>query len=294
MSQNTLVIADGTGAQVLERMNNSNNTLATLNSGSAAPATTYAYMLWADTTNNQLKMRNAANTGWNVVGSFDATSFYASVADASITEAKIATGAVTVNKIGALAVTDAKLASNSVTTAKILDANVTPAKLSQKITRTLLKSGTSTSVEFTGIPSWVTKVTLNMQNAGSNGTSTRIVKLGTSIDGYSTIYSGSADMMGSAVGPHYFSSGFDWSDTTANASDNVSGTYTFTKLDSIAPDDSVYWIGTVVGANISGSSTSALLLGSGYCKLRGELDRLMITSVGGTNTMEGSYSIIYE
>lgn len=68
MSQNTLVIADGTGLQVLGYMNNALDTLLTNNSGSSAPATTKAFMLWADTTNNLLKMRNPANTDWIVLG----------------------------------------------------------------------------------------------------------------------------------------------------------------------------------------------------------------------------------
>jgi len=44
-----------------------NNALAALvsNSSSATePTTTYAYMFWADTTNDLLKQRNAANDGW--------------------------------------------------------------------------------------------------------------------------------------------------------------------------------------------------------------------------------------
>ena len=40
MSQNTLVIEDGTGAEVLTALTDAFNTVATLNSGSAAPAET--------------------------------------------------------------------------------------------------------------------------------------------------------------------------------------------------------------------------------------------------------------
>lgn len=72
MSQNTLVIADGTGLEVLGYINDALNTLVTTNSGSSAPATTYAHMLWADTTNSQLKLRNAANTAWIVLGALSA------------------------------------------------------------------------------------------------------------------------------------------------------------------------------------------------------------------------------
>jgi len=73
MSQNTLVIADGTGSEVLGYLNDAFDTVATLNSGSAAPAETYAFMWWADTSAGLLKIRNAANTAWVTVGTLAST-----------------------------------------------------------------------------------------------------------------------------------------------------------------------------------------------------------------------------
>lgn len=68
MSQNTVVIVDGTGLEVLGYMNDAFDTLITNNSGSAEPAEMYAYMLWADTTSDNLKIRNAANNAWVTIG----------------------------------------------------------------------------------------------------------------------------------------------------------------------------------------------------------------------------------
>jgi hypothetical protein len=59
-------IANADGATVRADINNALAALFGLSSGSSAPATTIAYMLWADTANNLLKQRNAANTGWLV------------------------------------------------------------------------------------------------------------------------------------------------------------------------------------------------------------------------------------
>lgn len=73
MSQNSLVVANGTGASVRSALNNALDTLKTQNSGSSAPGTTSAYMLWADTTNDLLKIRNAANTAWITVGKLSQT-----------------------------------------------------------------------------------------------------------------------------------------------------------------------------------------------------------------------------
>lgn len=49
-------------------LNNLFQTIAGLNSGSSAPSTTFAYMLWADTTTGLLKVRNAANSAWIIIG----------------------------------------------------------------------------------------------------------------------------------------------------------------------------------------------------------------------------------
>jgi len=71
-SQNALVVPDGTGAQVRAGFNNAIDTLNTVNSGPSAPATTEAYMLWADTTNNLLKQRDSTNATWIVLGTLGA------------------------------------------------------------------------------------------------------------------------------------------------------------------------------------------------------------------------------
>lgn len=73
MSQNSLVVANGTGANVRAAVNNALDTLVTLNSGTSAPSTTVAYMLWADTTTGMLKIRNAANSAWITVGTLAST-----------------------------------------------------------------------------------------------------------------------------------------------------------------------------------------------------------------------------
>ena len=57
-----------TGVTFRAAVNASLQALASLSSGATAPSTTYAFQLWADTGNDQLKIRNAANSGWIVVG----------------------------------------------------------------------------------------------------------------------------------------------------------------------------------------------------------------------------------
>jgi hypothetical protein len=64
MSQNATSCPNTAGATFRTNVNNAFDTLLTLNSGTAAPGTTSAGMLWYDTTNAVVKQRNATNTGW--------------------------------------------------------------------------------------------------------------------------------------------------------------------------------------------------------------------------------------
>jgi hypothetical protein len=73
MSTHDYVIANASGAAVRADLNNALAAIVSNNSSATEPATTYAYMWWADTTNGQLKQRNAANDGWIVVRELDGT-----------------------------------------------------------------------------------------------------------------------------------------------------------------------------------------------------------------------------
>ena len=68
MSQNDLVIANQSFPATRADINSALQALGSLNSGSTAPTTTYANMLWYDTTNNTLKMRSEADDVWISVG----------------------------------------------------------------------------------------------------------------------------------------------------------------------------------------------------------------------------------
>ena len=68
MAQHDYDLANGTGAAFRSDANAALAAILTLNSGASEPTTRQAYMLWADTTAGQLKIRNAANNAWIVVG----------------------------------------------------------------------------------------------------------------------------------------------------------------------------------------------------------------------------------
>jgi len=73
MAQHDYVLDNQSGAEFRQDLNNALSAIVSQNSGATEPSTTYAYMLWADTTSNQLKQRNAANTDWVVLQELDGT-----------------------------------------------------------------------------------------------------------------------------------------------------------------------------------------------------------------------------
>lgn len=71
MSQNDLTIANAAGGVVRADLNSALQALASLMSGPTAPGTTFAFMYWADTTDNVLKQRDSANAAWLIRASLD-------------------------------------------------------------------------------------------------------------------------------------------------------------------------------------------------------------------------------
>lgn len=71
MSQNDFTIANQSAPDFRSDLNDALQALASLSSGATAPSTTFANMLWYDTTNNILKMRSEADDAWINIGYLD-------------------------------------------------------------------------------------------------------------------------------------------------------------------------------------------------------------------------------
>lgn len=220
----------------------------------------------------------------------------AKITDANVTAAKLATDAVETDKIKDLNVTTGKLADSAVTTIKITDANVTPAKLSQPFVKETAKVSTSgTTVEFTGIPSWVNKITVMFNGISGTGTSYCIVQGGTS-GGYETSsYVCNGSNLGAGSGASAttiaFTNGFPISASSLGAaSETLVGTLTHA--------GSNVWLWSCTGTL---DATAAITWGVGKKTLSGTLDRIRIalstsaTSMAGTDTFDaGSFNISYQ
>ena len=150
------------------------------------------------------------------------------------------------------------------------------------------KSATGTSVDFTGIPSWVKRITVMFSGVSTNGTSVPMVQLGDSGGIENTGYLGSAS-------------------TIANVASVSSLTYTvgFYLLGSGPLATSVVH-GQIILSNITGNNwvASGIIGGSnaaynaftgGDKTLSATLDRIRVTMFNGTDTFDaGTINIIYE
>ena len=103
MATHDYVIANGTGAAVRSDLNNALAAIVSNNSDTTEPTTTYAFQWWADTTNGQLKLRNAANSAWVVVGTLADTNLgLATLASPSFTGTVTSAGNISMTGTGAI------------------------------------------------------------------------------------------------------------------------------------------------------------------------------------------------
>jgi hypothetical protein len=148
------------------------------------------------------------------------------------------------------------------------------------IAGTAVASTSGTSIDFTSIPSWVKRITISFNENSTNGSSNRLVQIGTS-SGVTT--SGYISSGGYGGGTTSSTAGFVvWIDVASYA---LSGQMVLTLL------GSNLWIASHTGK----VSTGQCAFGGGSVTLGGALDRVRITNVNGTDTFDaGSINILYE
>jgi len=197
--------------------------------------------------------------------------------------------AVTTSYINGGAVTTAKINDGAVTTAKIADANITPAKLSQPLTLgTAVASTSGTSIDFTGIPSWVKRITVMFDGVSTNGSSGWILQIGAgSVD--ATSYTSHAVYTGVSTGGSSATTGYVIVPALAGVGTNI---YTGTNVLTIISSNT--WVQSNAASLAQGAQLFAII-GAGSKTLSGTLDRIRITTINGTDTFDaGSINILYE
>lgn len=166
------------------------------------------------------------------------------------------------------------------------DGVITPDKLSQPLTAgTAVATTSGTAIDFTGIPSWVKKITVMFEGVSTSSSSVPVIQLGDSGGVEATGYISKGSNISSAAATASFTTGFGI--VSAHGSTNfLSGAITFSHL------DSNLW---VASGSLTVDSSNQQSLISGRKTLSSTLDRIRLTTVNGTDTFDaGSINILYE
>lgn len=326
----TDIIPNGSGSAVRADLNDALLALFSQNSSATEPPETVAYMTWADTATGLYKIRNAANSGWITLYQLDgewttialengtaaAPSLYfkdsgidTGVYSPGTDQVAIATAGVQrVNFNGGTEVvfnddgadvdfriegdTKANLFKVDAGTDAISvdgDFSVT-GNLSGAIGRgTAVASTSGTAIDFTGIPSWVKRITIMLSGVSTTGASPILVQLGDSggveNTGYTSQAAGISTTAIDTTRSGTNTDGFRLAINVHAAGDLITGEI------SIANINSNTWIAQ--GIVIASATFPTMTVGSKSTSAT--LDRVRVTTVGGTDTFDaGTINIFYE
>ena len=303
MAQHDYIIANQSGAAFRADLNNALAAIVSQNSGNDEPSTTYAYMLWAEGDTGLLKIRNAANNDWVTIGSLADTGFgLLSRAGGALT------GDLTLNAQNDLRFADsdssnwvafhapATVASNVTWTLPAADGSADQTLAtngsgtlsfvdrSRLVRSTAVDATSGTSIDFTGIPSWVKRITVALDGVSTNGTSAVIVQLGDAGGIETSGYVSTSGIVSTgSIGTYNYTTGFGVIGTTAGSGRR--GSMVLTNI-------------TANNWTVSGSfDESGLNVGisAGAKTLSDTLTSVRITTVGGADAFDaGTINILYE
>ena len=173
-------------------------------------------------------------------------------------------------------------------TNKTLNGAVMTAMASSVITSGTAQASTSgTSIDFTGIPSWVKRVTVMLSSVSTSGTSSLRFQLGDSGGIENTGYASNAltSSTSAAINTANSTAGFDGG-SIASSSNVLNGALVLTNVTSNT------W---VCQGSISNTGDSRFMSISGGKSLSDTLTQVRITTANGTDTFDaGSINIMYE
>lgn len=156
------------------------------------------------------------------------------------------------------------------------------------VSGTAVASTSGTSIDFTGIPSWVKRITVMFSGFSTSGTSAVQIQIGS----------------GSIANTGYDSGA--WSANANNASSTTgflitaatvaAGTYSGTVSICLFNSSTNLWVESgSLGQSVVPASNGGANVSGGNKTLSGTLDRVRITTVNGTDTFDaGSINILYE
>jgi len=171
------------------------------------------------------------------------------------------------------------------TAGNVLTSDGTNWTSSSKITSMTVQASTSgTFIDFTGIPSWVKRITVMFNGVSTSNVSNWLIQIGSG-SVTTTGYAGAGSVVGAASCiTTAFTTGFGI--RNASATTVLSGAYVLTLVTGNT------W---VINGNLGEVASPATYTTGGVLALSGALDRVRITTVSGTDTFDaGSINVLYE
>jgi hypothetical protein len=277
MAQSDQVVQNATFPSVRADINDNLAALYSQSSGNSAPSVTVAFQPWIDTSSSPpvKKVRNGSNTAWITESILDPAGIVTAIANGG-TGATTATAALT-----------ALLPSQSGNAGKALvtDGSAAAWNTVSGITNSTAVASTSgTSIDFISIPAGVKRVTVMFNGVSTNGTSNYQVQLGAgsiTTSGYAaTITTGQTGVVtASATTGHVVAA-------SVSITSLLNGHCVLTNISGNT------WVGSSL---LLATGATLYAMGASNISLSGTLDRVRITTVGGTNTFDaGSINISWE
>jgi hypothetical protein len=322
MSQHDYNLADAAGASFRSDLNSALGAIVSRNSGATAPSTTFAYMVWIDTTAGVVKRRNAANSAWIIESTIDETFVLSRSTNTILDESDrgkvlIATAGFTQTLTAAATLGDGwsiDIVVDSGATL-VIDPNasetvdgattksiVGPVQGKLVCNGTLFRtvgfvsafgvtlgtkqsiSGGSTSYDFTSLPSNVKEITLTFSGMSTSGTSNIIIQIGDSGGIENTGY---LSTIGGVVGASAGAVTTGFGIASPGATSVMHGRITLTLLDPAA--------NTWSASSVISFDAAQVNVAAGSKSLSATLDRIRLTTAGGSDTFDaGNFNIAYK
>ena len=155
------------------------------------------------------------------------------------------------------------------------------------VSGTAVASTSGTSIDFTGIPSWVKRITVMFNGVSLSGTSSILIQLGDSGGFETTGYISTSQTVSDAPQVTALNSTAGFAIRVGSATATPSGAIIISKL-----SGNEYVSG---GVFVRDDANTLLVHSAGKKTLSDTLDRVRITTVNGTDTFDaGSINIMYE
>ena len=150
---------------------------------------------------------------------------------------------------------------------------------------TAVASTSGTAIDFTGLPSWIKRITVQFQGVSLNSTGSLLVQLGTGSTTFTTSGYISTALVAIGGGNSFVSSTSGFIEYLTSAAGVYSGHMIITNI------SGNNWVSSHVGKY----STAAVCSGAGDVSLGAVLTAVRITTSSGTDTFDaGTVNILYE